>query len=350
MPTQWRDSYERQDRLEPAKRVMARVFGDGENPLAWGFTALSIRGLKVRLHLLFIGYLLAELIFTLPGHKAGVVFVAPGLAAVVGVVIGRELARAWVCRRAGCEIDELMLWPVGSLAPVEPGGDTRARVLTAVTPVAAQLGFLVPIAAALWIVTGTPGSLVFNPLSPASALPGLTLADGLTPWWLVALWSVHVVNIAIVLINLLPMPPLDAGLVLGALLSRTSPDLTARSTLAIVGMVTATLVGLVGIVFEDATVLLGVAIVCGLVSSFERQRLNFLKTAEPEPWAAPDPGPAGSDGADRRPDPEEVDRVLAKVSSSGMKSLSRRERRVLKEATRSSRGSDGRPPGSEPYA
>jgi len=347
MGGQWKDSYERRDRLEPVKRVLARVFGDGENPLAWGFTVFAVRGLRVRLHLLFVVYLLAELIFTLPGHKQGVVFVAPQLAAVLAVAIGRELVRAVMCRRHGGEVDSIMLWPVGSLDPAEPEGGFRARLVVAASPIAAQIGFAVPIAAALWVLTGSGAALVYNPLAPATALPALTLGDGTTPWWLVALWSVHVVNLAIVLIHLCPMPPLDGGVVLGAWLSRMRDELSARSVLALVGVVTATVVGIVGIVFEDAAVLLGVAIVCGLFSSIERQRLRFLKTASPEPWGVETPADrddvekGSNDGKDRRPDPDEVDRVLAKVSERGMGSLSRRERRLLKDATRSSRESHG---------
>jgi len=340
MGAPWKDSDSRRDRLEPVKRVLARIFGDGENPLAWGFTLLVVRSVRVRVHLLFAVYLLAELIFTLPGHKEGFVFVAPRLAAVLAIVVGRELVHGFVCRRHGGEIDELMLWPVGSLNPIEPRGGFRAGLVVALSPIAAQIGFGAPVAAALWVVTGSGAALVFNPFSPASAIPGLTLGDGTTPWWLVALWSVYVVNLVIVLINLCPMPPLDAGRVLGLWLARTRDDLSARAVLALVGVVTATIVGVLGIVFEDTAVLLGVAIVCGLFSSMERQRLRFLRTASPGPGAFEPPMDRDERaGKERGPDPSEVDRVLAKVSESGMGSLSRRERRLLKDATRSSRES-----------
>jgi hypothetical protein len=41
------------------------------------------------------------------------------------------------------------------------------------------------------------------------------------------------------------------------------------------------------------------------------------------------------------PDQAELDRILEKISSSGIESLSRGERRTLKKATESSRNSEG---------
>src|SRR5690606_15871505 len=79
-PTSYPDGH---DRLAKVRLLLSRVFGDGANPLAWGFRIFSIRGIIVRVHLLFIVYLLAELIFTLPGNREGLVFVLPRLIAML---------------------------------------------------------------------------------------------------------------------------------------------------------------------------------------------------------------------------------------------------------------------------
>lgn len=338
--SEWRDNPNPADRLEPIKRVLARVFGDGENPLAWGFSLWTLGATRVRFHLLFAVYLLAELIFTLPAHNEGAVFVAPRIAAVVVIAALREHARLWVCRRRGIPYDSIMLWPLGSLT--EPGTNEDDEPSTAITlsGITAQIGFAIPLAAALIALTRNPAVLATNPLNPSAALPALNLAStGTTPWWLVALWSFHVVNTAVLLINLLPMIPLDAGVLLRTRLARTRTEHESRATTALVGVIAATVTGIVGIVFEDATPLLGVAIVCGLFASVERQRLKFLSTASP--WAAPDTRPDPDPKPKNTPDPDEIDRILAKVSKSGIHTLSRSERRILKQATRSSRESEG---------
>ncbi|CAN0596618.1 unnamed protein product, partial [Laminaria digitata] len=111
---EWQSSeYPEHDRLAGVKLALARIFGDGENPLAWGFKIATFRSAPIKLHLLFVVYLLVELIFTLPGNRDGVVFVLPRLGAMVLLVMAREVIRSIAARRAAAEPSEILLWHMG---------------------------------------------------------------------------------------------------------------------------------------------------------------------------------------------------------------------------------------------
>ena len=98
--SEWKSSYDDDgDRFAGIKKILARIFGDGENPLAWGFTLFSISGTKYKIHILLVVFLLTQLIFTLPGHKVGAVFMVPMLFAMVVLVFAHELAHVFVARR-----------------------------------------------------------------------------------------------------------------------------------------------------------------------------------------------------------------------------------------------------------
>ncbi len=338
------------DRTAKARLILSRIFGDGENPLAWGFTVFSTAGIRIRLHLLFIVYLLTELIFTLPGNRDGFVFVLPRLLAMLLLALLHELAHAWSARRAGAEVHELMLWPLGGLAsPQAPGDDWRAELRVALAGPMMNLLLLPVFAAPLYLLTGDWGSLTYNPINWGAGHPVLTLRSGETTWWLVALGAFHAVNLTLLVFNLLlPMYPLDAARALEAVLGRTRPSHRAQWLASNTGLGVATAVGLVGLVTEDGTMLFALAVICGLICSLHRRRLQFLALGEmipgyaphPEAWRsgpAPAPTPLADQDDTEAVSQAAIDRILAKISASGIASLSRKERRTLKRATETSR-------------
>ncbi|MEX0876153.1 MAG: site-2 protease family protein [Phycisphaerales bacterium] len=348
----WQSSYPHgQDRLAKARAIMARIFGDGENPLAWGFTIFTVRGTRVRLHLLFIVYLLAQLIFTLPGNRAGFIFVMPTLVAMLVLVLLHELAHAAVCRRVGGEAPELMLWPLGGLAPLDVPDEPAARIKVALAGPALNLLLIPVLGVPLVMLTGSAVAFLHSPIT--ADLAPLTLRSGETTWWLVALGAFYSVNLLLVVMNLLlPMYPLDAARVLEAILSKDRSSYRAMWLATNTGLGVATAVGFAGILFEDGVWLLTIAIVCGLVCSIQRRRLQFLAHADmvpgmggsfpgmpdPEAWRGGPPRQRVVDDHDEEIiSREELDRILAKISAKGMGSLSRRERRTLKRASETSR-------------
>ncbi len=344
--SEWKSSYDDDgDRFAGVKKVLARIFGDGENPLAWGFPLVKIAGTQYKVHLLMVLYLLGQLIFTLPGHKAGAVFIFPMLIALLLLVLLHEMAHTFVARRNGGQSELRMLWPLGGLEPAQfEDPKPIAELRTALAGIALHVALIPIFMIPLVLFTGGWDAVVFHPLQPSSSIYTLELASDLTtPWWLVAIWAFHVVNLILLVINLVPMLPLDGSTVLRIWLARSKGDIAARHQAAFIGLWVATAVGLLGILFQDAVILLVIAIVCGIIGTLERRRLQFLSYADMVPGFSatqsfePEIQPEESD----TPDQADLDRVLEKISTSGIESLSRSERRTLKKATESSRKSEG---------
>lgn len=338
--SEWKSSYDDSgDRFAGIKKVLARIFGDGENPLAWGFPLFSISAIKIKVHLLMVVYLLAQLIFTMPGHKAGPVFVAPILIAMLILALLHELVHASVARRNGATVEHIMLWPLGGLEHPQFDDDPspKAELRTALAGIALHLALIPLFAIPLVLLTGSWQATIFNPFSPSASIHTLLLASNqTTPWWLVALWAFHVVNLIILLANLIPMYPLDTATVLRITLEKNKGNLAARHITAITGLWVATAVGLVGIIFADAKMLLAIAIVAGIVCTIERRRLQFIDYAQMVP-GYPKPDTPRYSEPDQAPNQPNIDRILEKISTTGIESLSRSERRTLKKATESSR-------------
>lgn len=343
---EWQSSeYPEHDRLAGVKLALARIFGDGENPLAWGFKIATFRSAPIKLHLLFVVYLLVELIFTLPGNRDGVVFVLPRLGAMVLLVMAREVIRSIAARRAGAEPSEIMLWPMGGL--IAPGlpDEWGARLRITLAPLLLHVALLPLLALPLYLLTRDWQSLIINPLTLRGSGAVPTFQDGTTAWWLVTLAAIHSVNLVLLAFNLLlPMLPLDAASLLESVLLRSKSEHRAQVIVVNTGLATATIVGLVAIVMQDATALFALCVVCGLVCSMHRRRLQFLATADMIPGLSAErftPSPNAPKSKEERSsvDQGEIDRILAKISERGIGSLSRKEHRTLKRATETSRES-----------
>jgi len=338
----WQSSeYNERDRLAGIKATLARIFGDGENPLAWGFKVASFGSVPIKLHLLFIVYLLAELIFTLPGNRVGMDFVLPRLIAIVLLVMAREIIHAIAVKRAGCTPIEIMLWPLGGLNAHENPEEWGMRLRVALAPLIFNLALLPLLAIPLYLITNDWQSLLINPLTMRSPEAVVSFPDGTTVWWLVTLASIHSVNLVLLVFNLLPMYPLDGARVLESILAREKSDHRAQWLVVLTGLILATVIGVLAIVMQDATTLFALCVVCGLICSMHRRRLQFLSTADMIPGISASSFPGSKDGNDQDdPDTinqEQIDQILTKISKHGIGALSRKERRTLKQATESSR-------------
>ncbi len=327
------------------RAVLARIFGDGENPLSWGVMIGRIAGVPVRVHLVFVLYVLGVLIFTLPGHRTGVVFVLPMLVALCVLVVVHELGHVWMCKRVGGVFDGMMLWPMGGLAEGNPPHAWKPVLWTALGGLMVHAALLPVFAGMVFVLTGSGNALVFNPLSIASQIGQVHLRDGTTPWWLIAAWSFHVVNLVLLGVNLLvPMFPLDAGRIVQALLWKTHGYARSMWVSVHVGLVCAVVLAFVGMTVGDGKVVLALAVFGGLVCIGERRKLQFLKYAQMIPGYSTDlvdDSPHEGEESDDVVDSVAVDRILAKISSDGIGSLSRSERRMLKQATEISRKPEG---------
>ncbi|MEL7471907.1 MAG: DUF6576 domain-containing protein [Planctomycetota bacterium] len=321
------------------RQILGRAFGQGESPLHWGVTFAKIGGVRLRAHLLLVLWLAAQPIRALSPHYLGLSYVLPIVAWLLVLLIARELARAWVCRRIGGRVEEVVLWPFGSVAGLEPPDRWPAVVRVAVTGLLFQLGVGFAVAGAYFVAGGPASGLVFNPLQIDIEVFLFAANEGPLPMVVQWLWWGHVVNTALLLANLLPMAPFDASSgVWGALWSRLGRE-EARSVAANIGFATAFVVLAVAYL-RDVELFYLFAIVGGLMTWYERRTASaVVDLADPELDTGPSPrevvrleGPAAA----RRREAEsaaELDLILDKISREGIDSLSKKERARLDAET-----------------
>ncbi|MEC9372378.1 MAG: site-2 protease family protein [Planctomycetota bacterium] len=335
-----RDYQDREERGEKFRRVLGRIFGDVENPLGWSLKLYTLWRITVRMHLLFIVYVVAQILWSIRQGAAGVGYQSIMMGSLFVIVLLHEYGHCIACRLVKGEANEILMWPLGGLAYCAPPDTWKAHLITVVGGPLVNV-IIFPITAGLLFALGEGGQVFFNPFNPVISL------GALDNWGKVALWSAHYVNLLVLCFNvLLPMWPLDGGRILHALLWRRMPRRQATEITSIVAFISAGVVAVIAIVTAQ-TILLAIALFAGLLSWRERQ----LARAEEEissPYAAslaPDwreEKEAAPKGPSKRElkqlqreedEQKEVDRILAKIASEGMGALTKGEKRTLERAT-----------------
>ncbi|MBL0920687.1 MAG: hypothetical protein IBJ10_01015 [Phycisphaerales bacterium] len=329
------------------RRILGRIFGDAENPMGWALTVGRVAGIRVRLHLLFIVYATAQILYSIPRDTLGVGFTALAMTSLFVIVLLHEFGHCFACRAVGGEADDILMWPLGGLATVSPPHEWRAHLITTLGGPAVNAA-LTPVFAGLLMLAGQGDAVLFNPFRPSVAV------GAMGSWWLVALWWLHYTNLLILGFNmLLPLFPLDGGRTLQAVLWRRmgyAPSMDVAATVGVFGAIALGVFALVG----DHVLLLGIAIFAGLVSWQERRRLRaaddlgevgFESVYRAQQEEARERGPTRSQRkqAEREQQVQvELDRILAKIAASGMGALSAKEKKALRDATeRKRRGGSG---------
>ncbi len=310
----------------------ARVFGDGENPLRWSLPLYKAWGIAVRIHIVFVIIIAARLIGTVREDAIGFQFMLVWLAGLFLLVLLHEYGHCIACRKVGGEADEILMWPLGGLAYCLPPNTWRANLITIVGGPLVNVIFVPILAGAILALGGGWNNVFFDPFDIGGAASE-AMALGFGSW---IVWSLHFSNLFMLAFNLLvPMYPLDGSRILHALIWRKAGRGRADMLITRIGLVTAVVLATVAIV-AGQMILLGIALFGGLVSYQEMIRAKFLDGPD-EDWSMsfqPDDAPP-SGGKDPKPavDPEEIDRILAKISSQGMQSLTRSEKKKLGKAS-----------------
>ncbi len=355
--TSWRDG--RSDGTEsewstPRPRI--------ESPLGWSMPFGRIARIEIRLHLLLPLLFAIELLRSWLGHSGlGPLDTSLLLAALLLSVLLHELGHCFACRRLGGTADEVLLWPLGGLAGCHPPHDWASRFWTAAA------GPLVNLAIALFAAgslaaTGAAwmGTAIPHPLHPGI---GLEAVGGSV--FLRFLFLLGWINTVLLLLNLVPMLPLDGGQMLQALIWRRRGAAMATAAAVRVGYASAVALGAAGLVL-DRLLLVGLAVVGGLwcwqVSRQLWSRGDDPEEAEAMPagafggggamnWSEAGEAPRGRSRSEERRarrgemqrrrreaaaerERQEVDRILAKIGERGLRSLTLLERWRLRQATR----------------
>jgi stage IV sporulation protein FB len=341
-----------------------------DDPRTWSFRIARMARCDVRMHLLFILFVAAEILrsafpasddssvrlsFLTTVGSMGVLFV---------IVLLHEFGHVFACRASGGTADEILLWPLGGLASVDPPHRWSAHFVTTAGGPLVNVAIIAVTAPLLGIGTGEWVGMAFpNPFSPAEIwrLMGKPI--------LFTLFLFNYLSLVLLLFNLLPIFPLDGGRLLQSLLWSRIGYTRATRIATRVGIVGAVGLAIFAIVMKN-WLLLGVAIFGGLSCIETAKRLEYGEAMmEAEHEGSIDPmqrvyaesleaskreseaaeardakeraklaAAKADEEARRQHDEAEFNRILDKIHASGMQSLNAAERRILERETARRRG------------
>jgi Zn-dependent protease len=357
---------------------MTRTDRPLDNPINWSFRIGRFFGIDVRMHVTFVLGAAVLLWMEMPRGEApplrpwtGVLADAAGTYLLLFIIVLlHEFGHCFGARLCGGEADEILLWPLGGLASVQPPRHPRAHLITAWAGpmVNVALCGVASVVLAAW--AGSLGIVPWNPIYPFDPIDSALIPTAAQDWVI----RFYGLSYFLLLINLLPILPFDGGRIVQAWLWPSKGYSGATQIAAGVGMVGAIALGLFALFVEQSWLLLMMA-AFGYVKCWQTRRLireqaayaldefesmpSYALNASAEEEGLREPGfferrrvrKAENREERRRRDEEQrrlaLDQVLRKISESGMASLSAHERRVLDEATRRQREKDGAKPSRE---
>jgi len=319
-----------------------RSFAD--NPLNWAPTIGRVAGIRIRIHITFILFIVFQLLSA--GRFAA--YWAQFLLVLFGSVFLHELGHCFAARRMRGSATEVLMWPLGGLATVDAPMHPWPQFVTTIC------GPLVNVVLALVAYLFLQFKVLANPFTFFA--PNIGTWSSPSEW----LTLTYEINVMLFLFNLWPMYPMDGGRMLkSALWWRMGLQ---RATLATttVGMVAAVPMGLYGLATQQYF-LLAIAIM-GYLACYQERVFTRVNRMETEGFAGYDfsGGYSTLDGG-RRPRKEgfvarwrrqraeakrreearrseheerEIDRILAKIHQEGIQSLTKIEKRTLEQASK----------------
>ena len=325
-----------------------------DQPLSWSVPLLRLGGTILRVHSFLLAVIVVVLVraawntghetFSLGPWLAGIF-----LASLVVVITIHELVTLVATRRLGGDLPEIVLQPLGGLDDGVPPRDWRRCVVVALAGPLSATCVSVLALLVLAIFSNDPGVTHLWSSSPLYA-PQLASSA-----WLEATFVLGRVALVVAAANLLPVPPFRGRLLLQSLLRPQVGNRVALSITRRVGIIVAVLLFTVGVLSLWLELVL-VSAMCA--AAIQRQsRLERISDAVEEIGAAEttvqgiklesldqlNETPAVAEeelfppeAESRVDDPEEddLDRILRKISTTGIESLDAEERTLLDKATR----------------
>ncbi|MCC7292221.1 MAG: hypothetical protein IT449_09200 [Phycisphaerales bacterium] len=336
-----------------------------DNPINWSVKVGRAFAIDIRLHIIFILWVVFQVIRdAADAAKAGGSTwsilgwsIAPSAILFTSVLL-HEFGHCFGSRWMGGEADQILLWPLGGLAYVQPPHTPRAHLVTVICGPLVNGVICLLTATFLVIRAGDWGVVPLNPIHPYTPVdPALSPRDVLS--WIVLV--VFGTNYILLLFNvLLPFYPMDGGQIAHAILWKRRGHRYATLMATTIGMFGAAAFGVVALLTSEVRLLC--LAVFGYVTCRQRRMM-----AKEEAYGDSDLGYDFSRGfgafdggaqtqrkhgffARRRAaqavrrfarDREEAqrrnlefDRILGKISKEGMSSLTSRERKFLDGETR----------------
>ncbi len=346
-----------------------------DNPINWSFRLGRLFGIDIRIHIAFVLCAVVLIWMQIPDKDAAfrpplgtILLDAIGIYAILFlVVLLHEFGHCFGARYTGGEADEILLWPLGGLAFTSPPHNAAAHMITTIAGPLVNVVICMICTMALILWTGSLGGVPWNPLSPMRPVDAAIIPTT-GQIWLMRLFGV---SYLLLLFNLLPIFPFDGGRMVQAWLWPRKGYAKSMEIATSTGMIGAVVIGLFALfIGEDRWLLLMIAVFGYLTCYRTRQALK-----EEDSFALSELGYDFSQGyasLDRNSSADEprpgfferrrakkaairadrerekraehektVERVLAKISRSGMESLTPRERRILQEETERQRIASG---------
>lgn len=319
--------------------------------MRWALPIYRLWGITVKLHLIFIIFVVIRLIASASPDSPGFIPTVLMLVSVFGLVLLHEYGHCFACRWVKGEADEIMLWPLGGLAYCRPPHDWKAELITVLGGPGVNAVLLPVLGLTVWLVTGDWRHVIFNPFSPNWPTSSRVMFEiagvpvGAYVTWLV-FW-LHYINMVLLLFNMLvPMYPMDAGRIVQCLMWRKmgyEKSLWISCNIGVGAAVALAVVAFAG----DQMLLLGIALFGG-ISCWQQKRSLAMMGFEPQYAAAYQAaeqsqkrkGPTRSQmaGIKKRQEEEaQVEKLLAKIAEQGMGSLTPRERKFLDRVSQKKR-------------
>jgi stage IV sporulation protein FB len=208
------------------------------DPLSWSLNLGRWAGTQVRIHVLMLAFVLLKLAEAASTKGGSLTETSAWLALLLVAVIMHEVGHMVVASRLGLEVEEIRLWPLGSLAPPSPPSSTRY-------PETVLVALAGPLFNGVWALISAMGLYIaqarldFNPFATGGA-PSF-IGTGVSASPLSGVWFIGwfgYLNWMLCLLNLIPALPLDGGRVFRAVWAGSSRDVmvptwTARASAAI---------------------------------------------------------------------------------------------------------------------
>ncbi len=331
-----------------------------DNPMSWSLPLARIARIMIRVHLLFLVFILVMLIRSvLPEAGMTLTPMVSLLSALFLLVLLHEFGHCFACRAVGGSANEILLWPLGGLAYCQPRHRWKDHLITAAGGPLVNVIIMAVTIPVLGVATGQWwGVAAPNPFN----LGGLDLlgdqghwaADFVVQWLFFLNWCA----IALLLLNLLPMFPLDGGRMLQCLLWPRMGYAASMRAAVYVGYFGAVILAVIAFVSTEM-MLFAIALFGGITCWITAKQVQYTEEFLGFETAGYDTAPVPAEEPEResigeawtrrkearraereRLDAERVDEILRKISEHGMDSLTATERRILARDTRRRRETD----------
>lgn len=325
------------------------------NFLGASFHIARIFDINVRIHVLFIIYIVWQLIEA-GGNWA---FELAFFGMLFGIVLLHEFGHCFGARSVGGDAENILMWPLGGLAYAHAPMRPWPQFVTVAAGPLVNLVFVIISGAVLGAYIGSISPLLLNPFGGIYVLP--------MDHWTSILFIFYQINLLLLAFNLLPIYPLDGGQLFHAIIWPFVGLQRASIIACQVGIVGCVLLGLWGLSGHGGPMLLMIALFGGFTCwqrlqaakygwivedpaftpTYERRRPaggfwsrlfkrggGTRRATGPIEHPNPNPGGWAALQDDREQEDAELDRLLKKVSDFGIQSLSYVDRQKLERITR----------------